>query len=73
MRKLFKDSKLIKSGNYMRKYGNYVCRTTDIVVYFLQFITSKNFLTFWLSFDSIFSSYLFSELSQYTLYSQYYF
>ena len=30
MRKLFKERKLFKGGNYMRKYGRYVKKKPDI-------------------------------------------
>ena len=32
MRKLFKERKLFKGGNYMRKYGIYRCRNDYIIL-----------------------------------------
>jgi hypothetical protein len=32
MRKLFKERKLFKGGNYMRKYGNYFKKHKDVYI-----------------------------------------
>ena len=38
MRKLFKERKLIKGGNYMRKYGKYhLYNPTNLIYYVLFF------------------------------------
>ena len=39
MRKLFKERKLFKGGNYMRKYGTYYLRK-----YSIMFLYSKDYL-----------------------------
>ncbi len=55
MRKLFKERKLFKGGNYMRKYGMYTVGFKSIEI-------GKKVLH---SFDHVFHVYLMSGLQKY--------